>query len=415
MGRLAVERFRSSQLVTEAGFVGLLTFALLMVVTHTMRFFGGVEYVALADAFVHGHVWVSTAGHYAGITDFDVLPYKGKAYVIEAPMPAILLMPLTALRGPGPNAGSQELLACILAAIAMGAAWRIATYFNIPRMGRVDLCGALLLGSGLLWCCGVTWVWNLAHVCSFAFTLLALSELLHGRRAWLVGIYAGCAFESRFPLALAVPVYAMFFMMEPSRAECARKLRGFVAGFAPFALMWVSYNMVRWGLPYDIGYQTYHDTLEKALRPGPIMRLSFLPYQIYEFFMRPPELVVNYSEIRAPFLAYDGHGIALTYAFPALALAFWARRERLSTLLWTGGILAAIPSLLYYTDGVINAELRHGLDFEPFLFVLMASAMRGRMPRWASALCLISMLCGVWMLWYWNTYAGMKAPIGNAI
>ena len=145
--RTLVSRVRRIPLATEPGFVGILTFALLIVITHTMRFFGGVQYVAPADAFVHGHAWITTAGVFPGTTDFDTLSYKGKEYVIEGVMPALLLMPLVALRGVAANVGSQELLACIMAAIALGAAWRIVMFFQESRAARFDLCGALLLGS----------------------------------------------------------------------------------------------------------------------------------------------------------------------------------------------------------------------------------------------------------------------------
>ena len=66
--------------------------------------------------------------------------------------------------------------------------------------------------------------------------------------------------------------------------------------------------------------------------------------------------------------------------------------------------MVAAPSFLYYLNGLVQFGMRHALDFEPFLFVLMALAVRERMPTWGKALCAYSMVVGVWGVWYWNTF-----------
>src|ERR1700675_4365461 len=65
------------------------------------------NYVVLADAFLYGHIWFNGPNPYV-----DALIFDGKYYVIEAPMPAILLMPLVAIHGLSTN---QTLLAAVLA------------------------------------------------------------------------------------------------------------------------------------------------------------------------------------------------------------------------------------------------------------------------------------------------------------
>jgi hypothetical protein len=72
----------------------------------------------------------------------------------------------------------------------------------------------------------------------------------------------------------------------------------------------------------------------------------------------------------------------LTYTSPALAIALFAPlRERAVQLLWFAAACCAIPALLYYSNGMIQLGARHALDFIPFLYTLMAIAIRAR-PHW---------------------------------
>jgi len=58
-----------------------------------------------------------------------------------------------------------------------------------------------------------------------------------------------------------------------------------------------------------------------------------------------------------------------------LLLALFARTpRRLVVSLWCATFLVAGPSLLYYANGGAQFGMRHALDFEPFLFVLLAIA-----------------------------------------
>ena len=66
--------------------------------------------------------------------------------------------------------------------------------------------------------------------------------------------------------------------------------------------------------------------------------------------------------------------------------------------------MIAIPQPSYYLNGWYQFGMRHALDFIPFLFVLMAFAVRYRMPRWSAALIAYSALAGLWGVWWWGTY-----------
>ena len=56
------------------------------------------NFVLLAQALLHGHAWIDWPGAY-----IDALPYGGRYYVIEAPLPALLLLPFVAIFGAQTN------------------------------------------------------------------------------------------------------------------------------------------------------------------------------------------------------------------------------------------------------------------------------------------------------------------------
>ena len=98
-------------------------------------------------------------------------------------------------------------------------------------------------------------------------------------------------------------------------------------------------------------------------------------------------------------------GTALTWTSPALVFAIWARQPWQSVrALWIATVLVAAPSFLYYVNGFTQYGMRHALDFEPFLFVLMLLAARDRLPRWVIALSIYSIAATTYGVWLWATF-----------
>jgi len=357
------------------------------------------NYVLLADAFRHGRVWIDWPGAY-----IDALPYAGRYYVIEAPMPALLLLPAVFVWG---TAANQSLLAALLAGVAIFAAWEICRELGLRPFATAFACGLMLLGTDLFWCATFGDVWFVAHVSCVAFTLLALREVLGRRRGWLVALFAVAALESRFTLVAALPAYAALLWfgtgLDPQRdraGRSARPLLAFVAVLVPAAALWVAYNELRWGVPYDIGYTAWYHSDRAGSPDGSPFRLEYLPMQLYSFFVQLPDLRPDF-----PFVFPSYAGVALTWTSPAFLAALLARRPaRLVLALWFATLACAIPNFLYYVNGFAQFGMRHALDFEPFLFVLIAlAARRGLAAAWL-ALGVWSMAAGAYGTWYWRAF-----------
>lgn len=347
------------------------------------------NYVILADALLHGHVWVTTPGQW-----IDALTYDGRAYIIEGPLPAILLLPAVAAWGLSAN---QTLLSFFLTAIATGAGWQLAERLGVPFRSRILLTLFLLLGTDLFFCGVFGDVWYIAHVASACFTLLALVEVTGRRRAWLVMLFAVCAAFSRFSMVLAIPVYAYLLLRESDTTQRRARIEGAAAVVLVALGLWLLYNRARWGTWYDVGYTAWYHQDQAGRPTGSPFRLEYVPMQLYAFFVMPPILVRGF-----PYVLPTQWGLALTYTSPALILAFFARRPGwLVAALWAATLLAAVPNFMYYVIGFTQFGMRHALDFEPFVFALMCLAARNGLRWWGSALCIYSALAGVWGLWSW--------------
>jgi hypothetical protein len=377
-----VTRFKSAYV---AALVALLVTALVSQLRPTPY----NNYVLLAQAFLHGRAWIDWPGAY-----IDALQYAGRYYIIEAPLPAILLLPFTAIFGLQTN---QTLLAIVLAAVAVGAAWELGERFGLRASANAWICAFLLAGTDLLWCATLGDVWFIAHVSAVAFTLLALAELAGKRRGWLVALFAACAFESRFSMVLALPAYA-YLLLAPRRRMT--ELIPFASVLIAVGALWVFYNRARWGTWSDIGYTTWYHQDQAGMPFGSPFRLIYLPYQFWSFFIQAPTRVAAF-----PWLRPEYSGVALTWTSPALILAFFARTPvRWAIALWIAALLTALPNFLYYVNGFAQFGMRHALDFEPFLVALMMLAVRDRFPRWGYALIAYSCAVGLWGSWYWLSF-----------
>jgi hypothetical protein len=378
---------------------GLLAFAAAYIASHG-RSTPYNNYTLLADAILHGRLWIDWPGENTS----DALLWNGQHYVIEAPLPGLLMIPATIFWNLQAN---QTYLALLLCGCAVGVTYALLQRLGIAFWPAFWLTLFFFAGTDLWWCAQLGDVWFIAHVSAVLFTMLVLFELAGPARGWVVAILAACAFESRFSMIMAMPLYFYSVgrggLLLPDRFRLSR-LRGFGIVFAVVAVLWVGYNEARWGLPTDIGYTAWYHHDSWGQREGSPFRLSYFPYEVYSFFMRPPVLVEWLQQAQWPYFKVDVNGIALTFTSPALILAFWSEAPRnVKIALWTTVVLVAGPSFFYYLNGWYQFGMRHALDFEPFLLVLMAFAVRERVPRWAQALIAYSCLVSVWGIWYWNT------------
>lgn len=357
------------------------------------------NYVLLASSLLHGHIFIDALWPGPVI---DAVLFEGHRYVVNDPVPALLMLPLVLIAGTDAN---QTLLACLLCGVAVGAAWALLERIGVTNRAAIWLVVFFLAGTDLLWCSMLGDVWFIAETSAVAFVLLALCELAGKRRGWLVAVWIALALGSRFTLVMALPV--LLWWVWDGFLERQRRPRGalaFVLALLPFFVVWVAYNEARWHVPWDAGHTIfYHQDPFMGAPSGSPFGLANVPVELYSFFVVAPRWHAQF-----PYLEPLAFGTALWFTSPALAFALLAREpRRLVVSLWVATVLVAGPSLLYYANGGSQFGMRHALDFEPFVLVLMGLAARqtrGALWRAAQALVVWSVIAGAWGCWYWNTY-----------
>jgi len=348
-------------------------------------------YVLLAQAFLRGQIAIQWPGAW-----IDALPYAGQHWIIEAPFPSLLLLPWVALFG-GAN---QTTLTLLLCGVAVGACWLTCERLGVAVTTTAWITAFVFAGTQLAWCAMLGDVWFVAHVASVACVFLALAEVTGRRRGSLIALALVAAAFSRFALVMAIPVFAWLVVRDRAPGERRRAAIAFGGVIAAGAVLWVAYNQARWGVWYDIGYAEWFHQDSAGAPSGSPFALHYFPYELWSFFVQGPQFMSAW-----PYVVPSLSGVAMTWTSPALAIALFARRPPpLAIGMWLATLLVAGPSFIYYVNGYAQFGMRHALDFEPFVAVLMALAMPARVPLLAKIAIAWSVAVGFWGMWFWNAF-----------
>jgi hypothetical protein len=332
-------------------------------------------YGRLAWAAVHGQWWLSEAPPWLN----ELVPCGTERWcVVYPPLPAILAIPLTLSL---PTDLSQVIVSRLAGGVSAGIVYLALRAFGAPKL--VALTGVALsaLGTTLLFTSVDGRSWYAAHAVAMPFLSAAFLFAARGERAWLVGVCIGLAALARLPVAAAAPALALL-LARRSGQPYLRELAGVVAGGAPFALVYVGYNLLRWGSLLDAGYAEL--TEGDIFFTRGLFSPFYLPRHFYAIFLEPPELV----EGTPFFLRPRGIGTALLLTTPAFIWIFaglrHVRRDAATAAVALAAALALLPDVLHGTVGFQQFGYRFSLDAQPFLIALALAgdARSGGTWRW---------------------------------
>jgi hypothetical protein len=386
------------------------------------------HYVYLAYSILHGQLYLDPLPP----TTYDLLLYQNHWYVASSPMPALLLMPVVALRG---LATSD-----ILFGVVIGAANVVLVYDLIGQLGVHSGTSlpldevtrrwltALFAAGTVHWYVSVLGsVWFNAHVVTVMCLLLYVREVLTRGRSWLAGGWLGLA-----GLARPTAVFAAAFFVTLAATQ-VHDWRQFLRRLGPFLFalgvgigMLLAYNAARFGYALDFGY-AYVEGAPNIT--GTYMRyggfnLRYLPCNLYVSLAGLPDILGHFSPIAARlcdyllpsgplpvanrWLAPNALGISVFLTTPALLYLFYARRRRpLVLAAWIGLLSVALPLWMYHNTGSLQFGYRYSLDAAPFWMMLIADGMRERWGWWARALIILSILINLaGMTWMFRAFSG---------
>jgi tetratricopeptide (TPR) repeat protein len=349
------------------------------------------ELARLADPY-------DPAANAAYIKDvYDMSYYQGKLYLYFGVTPALVLFwPYVALTSHYLSDKAAVViffaLGFLAAAGVLRAIWR--RYFPEVSIG-VAMLGIFTLGLALgtqkvitLWCN----VYEVATVCGFAFTMLALAAIWCGlhepkrRVLWLVlaSLAYGMAVGARPSLLFGI----IILLLPVAREWCAATEPGsrrrvgllLLAAAGPAMLIGLGlilYNALRFGNPFEFGW---HYQLNKDYCPTTAQQFSLhhLWFNFRFYFLEPMRWRTFCSGVGDPYA-----GILSNYPLVWLALA--------TPLAWRGRGAEAVSVLRWFVAAVFLfsmicalticfycfASSRFELEFQPALILLAVMGIFG--------------------------------------
>jgi hypothetical protein len=344
--------------------------------------------VRQADAFVHGRLDVVDQPPLQ-----ELIPWRGKWYVVFPPLPALLLVPAVALFGPD---FPQPLLSILLGAINVGLAHRM--FLRLPH-ATASSAGwlALLYAFGTIqwYHAEVGSAWYVAHIVALTFLWLFLLEATGQGRAVWCGLLVGAAHLSRLPTVFAA-VFLPLWDRERFFNGWRPRPRPFLAlalGLTPAFVLNSLYNYVRFGTLGDVQFMLM-DVLPviKPDYPYGLMSVRYFPLHLKEILLAMPARYPGW-----PYIVPSLFAMAIWITTPAFVLML---RARPGSRFWLPSVAAlvaiALPSLLHGGNGYTQFGYRHTLDYMPFLLLLVGLGMRGEVGPWTRLLILASVCVNLW-------------------
>ena len=114
-------------------------------------------------------------------------------------------------------------------------------------------------------------------------------------RCWS-GAFIGLAALARLPVAAAAPALALL-LAHRAGTPYPRALAGVVLGGVPFALVYVGYELLRWGSLFDSGYLQL--TEGDVFFTRGLFSPFYLPRHFDAIFLEPPDFVAGTPFFRA--------------------------------------------------------------------------------------------------------------------
>jgi hypothetical protein len=303
------------------------------------------------------------------------------AYMSFPPAPSVLMLPQVLVVGPRAN---DVAFTVVFAAAALPLAFAVLRRLRAVGLSQrtaVDdawLVGLLGFGSVFFFSAVGGRVWYTAHVVGVVFALAYAWASIEARHPVLAGLAFGLAATTRTPLAFMFPL----LLLEAWRVaggdwrRAARTVAWFAAPVTAIAVAAAAYNLHRFDALTEFGHAYLRVRQQAQIEEHGLFSYAYLARNLTVAFTLLPELPGG-----PPWIALNGHGLAMWVTTPALLLLVWPhQRPPIHRALWLTVALVAVPTFFYQNDGWFQFGYRFSLDYLPFLVMLLA--VGGRPLRW---------------------------------
>lgn len=328
------------------------------------------HFVLLADAFLKGNFYVD--GIYPWIEKAPLDEFR--FFIVNPPMPAILLMPFVKLWGIN---FPQQIFAHFIGVLLSVSTFFLALKIKNDRV--LAIWSALLIGTGsIVWfLASVGSVWYLGQITCALFLTLAITETIGKKRSLLIGLYLGMVYLSRIHLVLTFPIFAFIFFYK--RKIKIKEIIYFVMPIFIFISFDFIYNFSRYGTIFNKGYFLIPGTQNEPWFAKGIMHPSYIIEDVKIAFLAMPKLISEFPYIRPSWA-----GMAIWLTTPAFIFSFWAGNKQslplrgekqIVKLFWLCIMIVFLLVGLHGGTGFAQFGYRFAVDFYPFLTYLTISGV----------------------------------------
>jgi len=332
----------------------------------------------------------------------EIVPFQGKYYIVPPPFPAILMLPVVAIFGISTD---QTLISVFFGSLNVSLAYLAAR--AVSKNGSVQLWTTAMFGFGTIhwWVATAGGVWTISQTISVTFLFLAILLTLYKRRIFYTGAALGASYWTRLPTVLSLPFFIVMYSDEWLRTSGDRNLLKRInlrpllwlgLGVGIFILLNASYNMLRFGTPFDISYYLIPGVLDEPWYREGIFDVTYIPRHLKVMFGNFPKFIDEY-----PYVIPSLDGLAIWITTPAFVYAFFAGiRNKIALGCWISIILIAFVNFCHGTWGFAQFGYRFAMDFYPFLFLLTVKGI-GEDIKWHhKVLIAAGILVNLWgVLW----------------
>jgi len=342
--------------------------------------------VLLASQFLHGHISLIFE---KGMPIGDISRFGGKFYLYFGPFSSVVLMPFVAIFGrnfPQVSLGIASMITSFY------LSYEITKSFKFKKIDAFWLSLFFVFSTVLFSASVINVSAYQVEVLGVPLVLFSLREYFSKKRPLIMGVFLGLAVMTRSLLVLGVAFFVFEFFQK--RLTRRQLLIFFIPVIVSCSVLGV-YNYVRFhslfetGYKYNITLRTY--PLDQNLNDG-YMSPKHVPANLYSLFVMPPQPLLENKDgfvLKFPYLKASPWGMAIWFTSPLfLTLLFKFKRSKYSLSLIMAIIVLSIPIISYYSIGFSQFGYRYALDFLPFLFLLLLSALSPKLSK--SEILLIS-------------------------
>lgn len=345
-------------------------------------------FTRLADAFLHGRYWLAENPPWLS----ELIPAgENKFYTVYPPMPAILSIPFVLLFG---KDFPQQYLAHAIGAGLVILVIKLSLL--IKKDKRLAIWSGTLIGFGsIIWFLSSSGsAWYLGQTTAAFFLTAALVESLNKKRPILVGAFLGAAYLSRLHTILSLP---LFIYLLRKKIRKPKHILTLILPLSIFIGFDVTYNLVRYGVPWNSGYFLIPGTLSQPWFSEGIMHPSYIIEDLKIAFFAMPKFLKQ-----PPFIQPSWAGMAIWLTTPAFIYALGASwKERVVKLSWLSILLIFLVVGAHGGTGFAQFGYRFAVDFYPFLmFLTIKGVARTGLKKVHWTLLLAGILVNLWgVLW----------------